>query len=186
MEHYYSDSKAAKPTFVNALPRTSFTFSALNWDNTNPDALLDERKSTTRWSRGISSRGIPLFPKWKNLLPNFLLLVIACAWLTMTVWLSSVSSSDRPPTVFSRPEWTVLVLSVLSNGTVFLMRELTVGTFDQLRWVLISRPTGVGMATFLGLSRATSFFGVTNLFFSHQQTNHRRWCSQRYLSDWSH
>jgi hypothetical protein len=186
MEHYYSDSKTAQPTFVNALPRTSFTFSALNWDGNNPDTRLDERKSTTRWSRGSSSRGIPLFPKWKHLLPNVLLLVIACAWLILTVWLSSVSSSDRPPTIFNRPEWTVLVLSVLSNGTVFLMRELTVGTFEQLRWVLISRPTGVGMATFLALSRATSFLGVTNLFLSRQQTNHRRWCSQRYLSDQPH
>jgi hypothetical protein len=182
MEHYYSDSKTAPPTFVNALPRTSFTFSALNWDGYNPEALIDERKSSTRWSRGISSRGIPLFPKWRHLLPNVLLLLVACAWLSLTVWLSSVSSSDHPPTIFSRPEWTVLVLSFLSNGTVFLMGELTVGTCELLRWVLISRPTGVGMATFLGLSRATSFVGVMSLFFSDQQTNHRRWCSQRYVS----
>jgi hypothetical protein len=181
LEHYYSVTKKAPATFAAALP---ITMSTLNWDGYTSETPVDKRTSTTRWSHGFHSHRTNLVPKWRHLLPNTLLFLIACGWLSLTVWLTSVSSSDHPPNVFNRPEWTVFILTFLSNGTVFLMRELHVGTYELLRWTLISRPAGVGMATFLSLSRATSFTGAISLFFSDQQTNHRRWCSQRYTSLW--
>ena len=160
------------------------TYVATLNDNHIQTCRLSSERNTIQLTPSItkSSRGTRLDPKWKQFLPITLLLSTTFLWLVATTWLSIVSSSSRPPTIFSRPEWTVLVLSLLSNGSLFLLGELTSGTCEILRWTIGLRSSGVGIATFLGLSRATSNFGVLSLLFSNQNVGHRRWCSQRYLA----
>jgi hypothetical protein len=148
----------------------------INYNGYNPTVPFHDIKETpTNWSQGI-----PLSPKWRQHLPQHLLFILTALWLILTICLSFLSSSPNPPLIFTRPEWTVLVLTFLSNGSVFLLGELTVVTNEMLRWTMCARPSGVGIATFLGLSRATSNIGVLSLFFSNQNIQHRKWCFQRY------
>jgi hypothetical protein len=132
----------------------------------------DQRENQGPFLFSKDSPGIRLEPRWRRSLPMGLLLVATFLWLAVTTWLSLASSSSRPPRFFQKPERTVLVLSLLSNGALFLLGELTSGMCEMLRWTIALRSSGVGIATFLGLSRATSNFGVINLLFSNQNVGH--------------
>jgi len=88
--------------------------------------------------------------------------------------------SPRPALgkLFFPPSITIFVINVLSQGVAFLMAHIFASTFEGLRWTFASRRTGVRMATFLGLSRATSLLGVGRLLCV--KSPHRFWCLQRY------
>ncbi|KAI9786498.1 MAG: hypothetical protein M1839_006958 [Geoglossum umbratile] len=75
------------------------------------------------------------------------------------------------------PGKTVWVISILSQSVAFLVSELLSMVFEALRWVLVSRDSGVLLSTFLALSRATPLLGVASLCSTHG--SHRFWCSQR-------
>src|SRR5579871_792486 len=73
--------------------------------------------------------------RWKRHYGSVILLLTTMLWLSLTVWLSfatchSDSSISLPPQI------TVLLLSFLSGGSMFLLGELAVRTFEILRWTL--------------------------------------------------
>jgi hypothetical protein len=91
--------------------------------------------------------------------------------------------SDNPhlgPFLFS-PSRTLLIITILSQGLALLIRMLFNSVLESLRWYLVSRSGGVDATTFLGLSGATSSWGVLNLLYAVGIRGHTVWCSQRYL-----
>jgi putative flippase GtrA len=88
--------------------------------------------------------------------------------------------SPRPALgkLFFPPSTTVFVINVLSQGVAFLMNYLFTSAFENVRWTFASQRTGTRMATFLGLSGATSFLGVIRLLGV--RGPHRFWCLQKY------
>jgi hypothetical protein len=173
MEQSSSRGGAHDP-LLQQLHSYSNSYTSINYNGYDPTVWFHNKRTLTK-----RSQGIPLSPKWKQHLPNFLLLILTSSWLILTICLSFVSSSSHPPLIFTRPEWTILVLTFLSNGSVFLLGELTLATYDILRWAMSTRLSGVGITTFLGLSSATSNIGVLSLLFSSQDIQHRKWCCQR-------
>jgi hypothetical protein len=123
--------------------------------------------------------GISLEPKWKQRLIFGCFFLVTSAWIIFTIILC-FRSSDSSTTIFPTATTTVLILNILSTGSALLLRELVLGAFEILRWTLITRPQGVGVATFLAVSRATSAFGTLRLLFSNQHVGHRKWCAQRF------
>jgi hypothetical protein len=142
-----------------------------------PEALENESAQTS--NREL--KGVMLQPKWRQLLPSWLIFIAAVIVITATVCLAFLSSSSQPILIFDSPETTILFLNVGSVLSVFLLSELLEGTCEYLRWVFAARPSGVGIAAFLALGRATGGLGIIQLLFSKQSCNHRRWCIQRYL-----
>lgn len=124
--------------------------------------------------------GVVLDPKYRQYLLHCVLFLASLIWVAATICYAFLSSSQYPRAVFSKPENTVLVLNIASTVSVFLLGALVIAACDNLRWSLATAPPGVGFATFLGLSRATSLYGVLILLMSNQGVGHRRWCLQRY------
>ena len=123
--------------------------------------------------------GFAVEQKWKQYFNYSLVFVASVVCVTVTVTYAFLSSSSKL-TIFSNPGVSIFVLSFLSIVSAFLLNECVTGACDVLRWNLAVRPSGVGIATFLSLGRATSPTGVLRLLFSKQRVGHRRWCIQRF------
>lgn len=88
----------------------------------------------------------------------------------------------------SSPQWTMGILNTMTTISAFLLGELAQAVFERVRWILASRPQGIQMGDFLGISRATSIAGVLALFWgttriSYKNTSRmRKWIVQRYVS----
>lgn len=117
--------------------------------------------------------------RWKGNLFSTVLLIATTLWLVITVWVSFAAERISPPTFIAQPEFVVVALSFLSGGSMFLLGELVLVTFEHLRWTLSSRQSGVDIGTFLGISRATCVMGVLKLCFSKQRNSTKLWCLQR-------
>lgn len=76
------------------------------------------------------------------------------------------------------PQKTLLLVSILSQILVLLLEFLMTSVLNSLRWQLASRDNGVPVSTFLGLSRATSLWGVITLMC---RRTHFIWGTHRYL-----
>src|SRR5277367_613863 len=126
--------------------------------------------------------GIKLQPKWKQYRFYLLSFVISCIWILGVISLAFMSSATNPITVFAKPQTTISVINIGTSVSVFFLGELVSGAFDCLRWTLAARKTGFGLASFLGLSRATSNFGAWSLFFHDFKVGHRKWCLHRYCT----
>jgi hypothetical protein len=106
----------------------------------------------------------------------------------LTVWLSAalffyvhetlVSQNSVLGPLLLDPSKTVLLVSALSQSFLLLLQFLLSCVFNSLRWHLASRKTGVPVSTFLGLSRATSLWGVITLMC---RGVHILWGIHRYL-----
>lgn len=125
------------------------------------------------------SEGPVARPKWKQFMLPTLLFGAAIVVVSATIWVSFRSSAAHPMTLFNKPQNTILALSIGSTISVFLIGELLAGTYDILRWTLAARSSGIGLASFLALGRATGSYGVLRLLFSNQEVGHRKWCTQR-------
>jgi hypothetical protein len=75
------------------------------------------------------------------------------------------------------PSKTVLLVSALSQSFVLLLQFLLSCVFNNLRWQLAARDSGVLVSTFLGLSRATSLWGIVMLM---RRRIHVIWGIHRY------
>jgi len=117
--------------------------------------------------------------RWKGNLFSTVLLIATTLWLVISVWVSFAAERISPPTFIAQPEFVVVALSFLSGGSMFLLGELVLMTFEHLRWTLSSRQSGVDIGTFLGISRATCLLGVLKLNFSKQCNSTKLWCLQR-------
>jgi len=125
-------------------------------------------------------QGTELKPKWRKYLLDYILLVTAITWFTFTVWYAFEAFSDNTSSkLFADPQRTILVLNILSHGAVFWFSQVVINSCENVRWLMASSPEGIGFGTFLGLSRATSNFGVLTLLSSNQRGGHRIWCIQR-------
>jgi hypothetical protein len=76
------------------------------------------------------------------------------------------------------PSTTVFVINILSQILAIVITLLFASAFEALRWQLASRETGVRLATFLGMSGATSPVGV--LMLLKIKGTHQFWCAQKY------
>jgi hypothetical protein len=105
--------------------------------------------------------------------------VTLSAFLTYFAYELLVRESAVPRALELSPGRTVLVINVLSQSLAFLGHTLFHDVMEALRWAFLCRKKGVLLATFLGLSRATSMCGVAYLCLI--RGSHLFWCIQRYL-----
>jgi hypothetical protein len=143
-----------------------------------PEVNDEEKTTSIAVTDSLEDRGI-VVSKWKRFKECLILLVITSLCVVASICYSFLSSAAHPIHLFPKAEQTILVLSIASTVSVFLLGELVLEVCDLLRWTLAARSSGVGFATFLGLGRATGLIGVLRLFLSTQETGHRKWCSQR-------
>lgn len=123
--------------------------------------------------------GVVLAPKWRQYFTYLAMFIVTIMVVSATICMAFLSSPPHFVKIFTRPEHTIFILNLGSTISVFLISELLVCASNNLRWVLAANPSGVGIATFLALGRATGLLGVLNLLFSNQNVGHRRWCGQR-------
>lgn len=105
--------------------------------------------------------------------------VILSAFLTYFAYELLIRESAVPRALELSPGRTVLVINVLSQSLAFLGHILFNDVMEALRWTFLCRKKGVLLATFLGLSRATSMYGVA--YLCSIKGSHLFWCIQRYL-----
>jgi hypothetical protein len=105
--------------------------------------------------------------------------IILSAFLAFFAYQLLITESAVPRALKLSPGRAVLVINVLSQSLAFLGQILFSDVMEALRWVLLCREKGVLLATFLGLSRATSIYGVACL--CRIRGSHLFWCIQRYL-----
>jgi hypothetical protein len=111
---------------------------------------------------------------------NLFCIIAAFALSNFALYYAYEALLSRRPALgklFFPPSITVFVINVLSQGVAFLMNHLFASVFENLRWTFASQRTGARMATFLGLSGATSLLGVIRLLGV--KGPHRIWCLQR-------
>jgi hypothetical protein len=124
-------------------------------------------------------------------------LLVACLsgiCIFFTVFFAFNCSLDRPLSqkfTFQKPERSILVLNILSQLSMFLLAELTIGVFDMIRWAQASSESGLPALTFIILSSATSITGVLYLLLASvpgisklsdaANKGLRVWGSQRYI-----
>lgn len=86
-------------------------------------------------------------------------------WCLITAIYAYNATSERPRLhiVFTDTRWTLAFVSAFSQISMFLVGELVQATFERARWTLASRSKGLLLTNFLGMSRATSLFGVLGL-----------------------
>jgi hypothetical protein len=146
------------------------------------DTTHDTNRSSTIEAPLLTSslsEGFVIQPKYKQYFIDVLLLVITFFVVVGTIALAFQSSSFQPSSPFSTPEKTIRALNIGSIFSVLLTGELLTTTCDKLRWALAATDSGLGIASFLALSRATGLTGVLNLVFADQNVGHRKWCGQR-------
>ena len=98
----------------------------------------------------------------RQFLWTWILTLIATGWVTFTICFAyncTLQSPFSTALLFSRPENTLLVLNVLSHGTIILLKDLTSCAFEAVRWAFASSKEGVSASNFIGLSRATNALG---------------------------
>ena len=112
-------------------------------------------------------------------------------WIAFTTIFAFNCSRSKPfaySLFLSKSEDSILVLNILSHGTLLLLGTLTLQAFETVRWALASSRNGIPAGSFLGLSRATGLFGVLRLFVSRNWGGFLRldgqqfWGVQRYYS----
>ena len=121
----------------------------------------------------------------------FILTVLTCATTSFYAYNATLT---RPLSgiIPSVPTQTIGVLNTMSTASAFLLGELVHTVFERMRWILASRPKGVALTDFLGMSRATSISGVLALLCwgkpegsrisSVLDYNRKLWVIQRHLS----
>jgi len=129
---------------------------------------------------GTTGPGIRLQPKARQYSSDILLLVLTAFCVLATVTCAFLCSSSQPPSWLLNPTTTVLLITIGSGVSAFLLGQLSAASLNRLRWALASSPAGIEFATFLGLSKATEFLGLAMLTYAHRSVAHRLWCSQRY------
>jgi len=131
----------------------------------------------TRFSRIASgsggddglSRGVRLQSMLRQLLWTWILTLCAIIWISFTVFFAFNCSLQVPMSswlISPNPEVTLFILSILAHGTVLFLKSITSEAFEAIRWTFASSSKGIMFSSFLGLSRATSIFGVLKLFAS--------------------
>jgi len=108
----------------------------------------------------------PLQSTFRYVLWTWVLLLISVGWVIFAVYYAYNCTSATPVSLllFSNSKHTILLLSILSHGTVILLGALTSNVFEATRWTLASSTCGVASETFIGLGRGTTYIGLLSLF----------------------
>jgi hypothetical protein len=110
------------------------------------------------------------------------------AFTTLFAFNCSLPAPFAAPLLPSRAEESLLILNILSHGTLLLLGALTSQAFEAVRWALASSRNGIPAGSFLGLSRATGLLGVISLLVSSKGRGLLKldgqhfWGMQRYFS----
>jgi len=114
-------------------------------------------------------RGTRLDSTFRQFSWTWILSLIATAWVIFTICFAyncTLLSPFSTSLLFSKPENTLLMLNILSHGTIILLKDLMSSAFEAVRWAFASSKKGVSASNFIGLSRATNALGVLGLVFS--------------------
>jgi hypothetical protein len=100
----------------------------------------------------------------------WVILAITGAWLGITIpYTFAVCSIDwklaRLLATITSPTINVRVLRILSEGIALLLTALIACTLDTILWTKATTREGISLATLLGLSKGTDFFGLLELLF---------------------
>ena len=144
--------------------------------------ILDQTRfipPSPRYDGEVSKAGIKLQSPVRQSYLTFLLATLTLLWCVMTALYVYNATLERPIKIFlfSNNRYTLAIVSAMSQISMFLVGELVQATFERTRWALASK-NGLSLISFLGMSRATSLFGVARLFF--YGGNH--WNAQRFVN----
>jgi hypothetical protein len=96
---------------------------------------------------------------------------IPCCFITLLYAYGATLGSPSLQRLYQDTSFTIFLLWVLSQLSVFLVRQLVSSTFERMRWALASRENGILLTSFLGMSPATTLSGVLRLLvFSGEST----------------
>ena len=132
--------------------------------------------------------GTRLDSTFRQFLWTWIVSLIAVAWVGFTICFAyncTLVNPFLPSLLFSNPKYTLLMLNILSHGTIILLKDLTSSAFEAVRWAFASSKKGVSASSFIGLSRATSALGILDLVFGRSgsyglgKDGHRLWGLQR-------
>jgi hypothetical protein len=108
-------------------------------------------------------------------IPTWVLVAFSCTWVIFTIIFAYNCTLDHPlveSLVLATPTRTILVLSILSQFTIFLVGELMTAAFEALRWALACSQNGLSAFSFFILGRATGLLGVLDLLFRRDRIEH--------------
>ena len=128
----------------------------------------------------LQVRSVSLRGKAKKLTYTWLLalvVVVLSVFCTVYAYKILVSTDEIPAALVLTPTNTLLVVNVISQALVFLSGNLLIDVMEALRWALACREQGIEITSFLALSRATAFTGVSFLMLA--KGRHHFWCVQR-------
>ena len=114
------------------------------------------------------SKATKLRPVWRQLFLPWMLVLLSASWIIFTFYFAyncTVHDPPSPSLVFAKPEKTILLLSLLSQGTIFLLGELSAAVLEAVRWARCSSQSGITAFSFLVLSRGTGLAGVLRLLW---------------------
>jgi hypothetical protein len=144
-------------------------------DSTSPSAQQSSKGDTAQIGTVLPKKYAQL--KWTVILYILTLFLSGALFFYLQAALVSQTSPLGP--LLLTPQKTLLLVSVLSQSFILLLEFLMSSVFNSLRWQLASRDSGVPVSTFLGLSRATSLWGVIMLMYRH---THFIWGTHRYFA----
>lgn len=137
-------------------------------ENTSVSPQQVPESSAERSTQSIPP-GTRLQSTFRQFLWTWILSLIAAAWVIFTICFAYNCTLLNPfstSLLFSKPENTLLMLNILSHGTIILLKDLASSAFEAVRWAFASSKKGVSASNFIGMSRATNALGVLGLVFS--------------------
>lgn len=120
------------------------------------DSLASEPSTPGSW---LENSRRTMYVNWSLFSGTIIFCVLTIAY--------AINASLKKPAsrglIANDPQLTIAILSGMSSLSAFLLAELVQAVFERVRWVLASRPNGLLLTEFLGMSRATSIAGVIAL-----------------------
>ena len=122
----------------------------------------------TQFTGSAHSQATMLRPVWRQLMLPWVFVLLSASWIIFTFYFAyncTVHDPPSPSLVFAKSSRTILLLSILSQGTIFLLGELSATIFEAVRWARCSSERGITAFSFLVLSRGTGLAGVIRLLW---------------------
>jgi hypothetical protein len=176
-------------------PPSQLSYEPVYFEETETGTLANRNGSEEDLLRtdGFNGTKLQSFPR--QVLWTWVIAVACGFWLAFTVTFALNCSMSKPFVMSllpSRSETTLLILNVCSHGSLLLLTLVTSRAFESVRWALAASKRGIPFKSFLGLSRATSLFGVINLLLDGECNGfasidgQKFWGIQRYISHKPH
>jgi hypothetical protein len=95
---------------------------------------------------------------------------IPCCFITLVYAYGATLGTPSLRNLYKDTTVTIFLLWLLSQLSVFLVRQLVSSTFERMRWALASSEKGILITSFLGMSPATTLSGILRLLVSSGET----------------